>query len=236
MGYLVCDDCGGYYELQQGESVDIFKCSCGGNLRYVDSLYGGPKKRYPFMDKFFSNKILIIGLIIFLIASFVFLASIFTPNNIKLDDSIPDNAGAFHVPKYSSQINQQTGLNWQYPETTDYDGDSSIKFLNKVFIRENSPFLITVGMAYYSDSSQDEVESIYNTTLYGPVEKININGIEVDAMDFSPYYLFSWHGNQYSVAVFVRSSSHYATPEHRNEGLTFLHQFIPEFKKSNRYN
>ncbi|KAF5036534.1 Double zinc ribbon [anaerobic digester metagenome] len=35
-GYLVCDECGGYYELQQGESADDFsdECDCGGNLEH----------------------------------------------------------------------------------------------------------------------------------------------------------------------------------------------------------
>jgi len=35
MGYLVCDKCKGYYELQPGESASDFEeCECGGNLRY----------------------------------------------------------------------------------------------------------------------------------------------------------------------------------------------------------
>ncbi|MGB7969138.1 MAG: hypothetical protein WCF28_06130 [Methanobacterium sp.] len=40
MSYLVCDQCGGYYELQPGESPDDFKdtCECGGNLKYVHKL------------------------------------------------------------------------------------------------------------------------------------------------------------------------------------------------------
>ena len=34
-GYLECEKCGGYYELQEGESPDDFeKCQCGGNLNY----------------------------------------------------------------------------------------------------------------------------------------------------------------------------------------------------------
>ena len=35
-GYLVCDACGGYYELQSGEKADDFsdKCECGGNLKH----------------------------------------------------------------------------------------------------------------------------------------------------------------------------------------------------------
>lgn len=40
MSYLVCDNCGGYYELQPGETPDDFsdKCECGGNLKYVQDL------------------------------------------------------------------------------------------------------------------------------------------------------------------------------------------------------
>jgi hypothetical protein len=39
MGYLVCDKCGGYYELQTGESPDDFsdECECGGKTRYVEN-------------------------------------------------------------------------------------------------------------------------------------------------------------------------------------------------------
>lgn len=55
MGYLICKKCGGYYELQQGESPDdpqnlrfwdqenkVFysfdECECGGELEYVENL------------------------------------------------------------------------------------------------------------------------------------------------------------------------------------------------------
>lgn len=40
MGYLVCDKCGGYYELQPGESPDDFmdECECGGKTRFVETL------------------------------------------------------------------------------------------------------------------------------------------------------------------------------------------------------
>lgn len=39
MGYLVCDDCGGYYELLPGESSEDFdKCNCGGTLTYSPTL------------------------------------------------------------------------------------------------------------------------------------------------------------------------------------------------------
>jgi hypothetical protein len=39
MAYLVCDKCGGYYELQPGESPDDFdRCECGGKLKHIQTL------------------------------------------------------------------------------------------------------------------------------------------------------------------------------------------------------
>ena len=36
LGYLECENCGGYYELQPGESPkDFEKCKCGGKLKYM---------------------------------------------------------------------------------------------------------------------------------------------------------------------------------------------------------
>lgn len=41
MGYLICDNCGGYYELQKGESTEDFEsCECGGKLKYVETING----------------------------------------------------------------------------------------------------------------------------------------------------------------------------------------------------
>jgi len=40
MGYLICNKCGGYYELQPGEKPEDFsnECECGGELIYSDNL------------------------------------------------------------------------------------------------------------------------------------------------------------------------------------------------------
>ena len=52
LSYLVCDTCGGYYELQPGESPENFdlECACGGHLvqSISDSLvsYGDEYKDY----------------------------------------------------------------------------------------------------------------------------------------------------------------------------------------------
>lgn len=40
MGYLICDQCGGYYELKEGESPEDFEinCECGGILKTINNL------------------------------------------------------------------------------------------------------------------------------------------------------------------------------------------------------
>lgn len=40
MGYLICDECKSYYELQAGEEPEDFTniCRCGGNLKYDVSI------------------------------------------------------------------------------------------------------------------------------------------------------------------------------------------------------
>lgn len=40
MGFLICDKCKGYYELQPGESPEDFDltCECGGSIRYADNV------------------------------------------------------------------------------------------------------------------------------------------------------------------------------------------------------
>ncbi len=40
MSYLVCDNCGSYYELQEGESPEDFDlaCECGGKLKNKESV------------------------------------------------------------------------------------------------------------------------------------------------------------------------------------------------------
>ncbi len=36
LGYLICESCNGYYELQEGESItDFDSCQCGGPLKYL---------------------------------------------------------------------------------------------------------------------------------------------------------------------------------------------------------
>lgn len=49
MGYLICDECEGYYELKDGESPDEFSntCECGGKLNFTENLPVNEEKPKP---------------------------------------------------------------------------------------------------------------------------------------------------------------------------------------------
>ena len=74
MGFLVCKECGGYYELQEGESPEDFsdKCECGGLLEYAPSLdetSKADKSKSRFEDYISTDfRAIIIGLIIVFIS------------------------------------------------------------------------------------------------------------------------------------------------------------------------
>jgi ribosomal protein L40E len=48
MPYLICDECGKYYKLNEGKSsFNYEKCSCGGKLTYIDTLEGMKNNYIP---------------------------------------------------------------------------------------------------------------------------------------------------------------------------------------------
>ena len=45
MKFIICDECGGFYELEKGESLEDFEsCLCGGSLSYAEPTPRGMKK------------------------------------------------------------------------------------------------------------------------------------------------------------------------------------------------
>ena len=75
MGYLVCDKCGGSYELQEGESPDDYgKCECGGNLNYSEKLENEIISPIPSQNK---NLILINWRLIIIAVIVCFILQIF---------------------------------------------------------------------------------------------------------------------------------------------------------------
>ena len=70
MPYLICQRCGGYYELEEDESPDDFDtCHCGGPLTYSYSLDYTPKRRrrggFAWVSLFLVAVIMVIGFIAF---------------------------------------------------------------------------------------------------------------------------------------------------------------------------
>ena len=48
MSYLICEECGKYYELNEGKSSFSYaKCECGGKLNYSSTLNGSKKNYIP---------------------------------------------------------------------------------------------------------------------------------------------------------------------------------------------
>lgn len=40
MPYIICENCGGYYKMQENESLEDFEaCQCGGSLKYAESVH-----------------------------------------------------------------------------------------------------------------------------------------------------------------------------------------------------
>ena len=62
MAYLFCEKCGGYYQLNEGESLDDFAhCSCGGRLIYTEQMEGRIMSGKESSEK--SNDLLILKII-----------------------------------------------------------------------------------------------------------------------------------------------------------------------------
>lgn len=56
--YIVCENCGGYYQLKKGESLDDFEsCHCGGELKYAKKYF---KLNSKGRSKIFSNSFLLV--------------------------------------------------------------------------------------------------------------------------------------------------------------------------------
>jgi hypothetical protein len=60
MSYLVCDKCGGHYELQQGEKAENFdlKCECGGKLEHKELIDSENQSKFEKSSNIFFRRII----------------------------------------------------------------------------------------------------------------------------------------------------------------------------------
>jgi hypothetical protein len=56
-GYLICDKCGSYYEIKEGESADDYNtnCECGGTLKFIHNIEQ-PDREHVFNPRKFQMK------------------------------------------------------------------------------------------------------------------------------------------------------------------------------------
>jgi hypothetical protein len=123
-GYLICEECGGYYQLQPGESTEDFDtCQCGGKLTYTESIPSNDNedlnsveaKNGNFNKK---NLILIIGLLaLILIPLNLYIHSTQTPINYTLLGSynasnLGDIGTAITIPNGTKNIKIDYNLSW----------------------------------------------------------------------------------------------------------------------------
>jgi len=74
MPYLICQSCGGYYELEEDESPEDFdRCHCGGELIYTEHLNYNPYKPKGNGKKLFTLLLIFIALVI-IVGSFIALS------------------------------------------------------------------------------------------------------------------------------------------------------------------
>ncbi|MCE5214850.1 MAG: DUF5518 domain-containing protein [Methanobacterium sp.] len=86
MGYLICERCDGYYQLEEGENPDDFdRCRCGGYLNYVEDI-----EDKTFIDKFNFRRLagILIGAIIMLSSYYIFSADPYSPNFVLYNNTI----------------------------------------------------------------------------------------------------------------------------------------------------
>ncbi len=123
-GYLVCDECEGYYELSFGERVDDFsdKCQCGGKLRFVeglDQVNDLDDKKQGFRMLLTKRKLLF-GLLILIIGGLiVFPHAVVTKDktligtyNVSNNGSETINDTIVYIPNGTTYIEVEYNLTW----------------------------------------------------------------------------------------------------------------------------
>jgi hypothetical protein len=141
-GYLVCDKCGGYYELQPGESPEDYEqCECSGKLKYSTLLSSnelkdsssdkseivGENNKFRSFINFKNNKFLIILIILALIITIIpilYSASIHGKETVIFDKNIGDNTTMnVHYVKVPSNV---TSIKVEIFNSTSFRNGSTI--------------------------------------------------------------------------------------------------------------
>ncbi|SCG84817.1 DUF4013 domain-containing protein [Methanobacterium congolense] len=182
-GYLVCEKCGGYYQLQSGESPEDFSdtCECGGKLKFVQDLNDNSaedtiSEKQNFKDKLKSllnNKwnLAFIGVLILVICLVGFTSTqkaVVTNSTLigtyNVGDINPVNGTVITaIPSGTSKIRMEYNLSWTQPIA----GNSglTIEGYNVNVTNENLIYQDN-SLIYYKVLSLDKNDKNKTGTLY----------------------------------------------------------------------
>lgn len=131
-GYLECKECGGYYELQPGESAEDFeKCQCGGDLRYNKQSVTQDKRSFIGNLKSLNKKqgLIVVGILALIIGIPVIFAQHMPQRLITTNSTLigtynasnlnnPNSDGTFVViPPGTTNIKVEYNLSWTPAKT-----------------------------------------------------------------------------------------------------------------------
>jgi len=176
-GYLECEECGGYYELELGESPEDFeKCQCGGNLRYTsskpsDNISDGSKSNIMGFMKRRRNFILL-GILALVIISIPVIFSQSMPHNLittektligtydasKLESSyymgkfivIPPGTTTVKIEYNLSRTKAFAGVNGMI--VTGYNTNKTSHW----GVPDNMNIIYTEGVSFFDDDHEDK--------------------------------------------------------------------------------
>ncbi|MDO8870570.1 MAG: hypothetical protein Q7V10_07460 [Methanobacteriaceae archaeon] len=232
MSYLICDQCGACYDLEDDESVDDFDltCECGGHFKHVDSI---PSKNDKRLIKSVPNKVLLIPVTV-VIVLIIFLSFNSTPSLEKMDQIIPNQVGAYQVPSSSEKMRSYTH---NLLQPVNYQESKYQMVVDKYYFPPNGSIMMHVSLHCTGDHT--EFDSIENSMGNKFTDDKVINGKRVKFVQVDlGVYMALFHGDTYSVTI-------WASPAYENsvipvnnlqtELVSFTENFIPEFDKSNVY-
>jgi hypothetical protein len=132
LGYLECEKCGGYYELQPGESSkDFEKCQCGGDLKYNKQTDTHDNRSFTENLKSLNKKqgIIIIGILALIIGTPIIFAQHMPQHIITTNSTLigtynasnlnnPNSVGTYVViPQGTTNIRVEYNLSWTPAKT-----------------------------------------------------------------------------------------------------------------------
>lgn len=200
MGYLICNECGGYYKLQKGESPKNFTgiCECGGNLRYAQNLddheVNDPKPK----NRFNVKKIAIV-VVCFLILAVFGISQFASFNGLNTEKHTVSNS-TFQIPIGWDSPGIEYELFYEHFSEAAYFtyGDYDMELLVEQYPHEEFKF---------------SLESAKETNEGSKSKIMDISGIKVTLVQYSSYspgrdmngtiyeYYFQKNGKSFSVKI-----------------------------------